>query len=622
MSLHHAIERTSAVSHPTTFARPFLTFLYPALLNEPPRRCFSKSSVTRSPRLPRASKQPKRTSTDDDGGSSFFIHALTRAASCPKHAYHLSPTKKAPWLQVPRGGRRHQSTWNKDGNDDDDFAPVPQEQRKKREKYKFKGPIKRVKEFAKAELQALVDYYGPGFESLPEEVNEDNSLLIWNVGDDHQPWPFKNDQDIETVRHLQVLLKDEHTCHDQIYKTYKMLPAPGVVYLTIETIRQLLHHLSVVDRPTPTAMQRFLSVLDDMKTAHIHITRSEWTSAIYFAGRFMGTVHTEQVQDALRLWRDMEKRAGIRGGIVTMNVLFDIAVRAGKYALAETFLQEIKTRNIRFHRHFRVSLIYYYGVMQNSDAVRQTYHDLVAAGEPVDTVVLNAVIAALLRAGEPSAADHVFERMKRLDASKNALFSPDAPFTRLPFNTRIWRGRRALGIHLTTRSRQLARSYASDEEIKELQDQAPVAPDSRTYSLLIRHAARVVGDIDRVIALLREMGYNGVPVEGVTFIVIFHGFCSFGGVRYSSWTRAKLEQSWTEYLDAVSQGLERTWVSRMAVVSALKAFRKCGADKARLMQVWREAREVWKPDDEEAEAVLRVLGGLVRESDGGDGARM
>ncbi|KAF1849753.1 uncharacterized protein K460DRAFT_360601, partial [Cucurbitaria berberidis CBS 394.84] len=338
-------------------------------------------------------------------------------------------------------------------------------------------------------------------------------------------------------------------------------------------------------------MQRFLSILDDMKTAHIHIIRSEWTSAIHFAGRAMGNVSADNLQSALYIWRDMEHRAGIKGGFVTLNVLFNVAVQAGKYTLAETLMKEMQARKLELHRYFRVSLIYYYGVLQNGDAVRKTYQELVTAGEIVDTVVMNAVIASLIRAGEPEAAEHVFERMKRLNAERAA----PAPGHR--FFMRHWRDRRLLAQHLTYEARRLNK-LGDEEELKKLQDFAPIAPDSRTYALLIRHQATTAGNIDRVDELLREMRYNSIPLEGTIFIVIFHGFNSFGGVRYTSWTPDKLEKIWTQYLKALNNKLERTWLSSLSIIAALKAFSRC-TDAERTLKAWQEIRKLWQPNEEE-----------------------
>jgi pentatricopeptide repeat protein len=587
MSLLRTLDRTSAVSN-TTNARPLLTFLCPALQEKKNRRSFSKSAVNSPPQLIQSGEHVEN----------LFIRALVRAGSCHGHAKRIWTVREViPYVPQHCKTRRN-STWqNLDGREVEPKIEL-----------KHSGPLKNVKQFAKSELEALVDYYGIEVDRRPEQDPPDEGSLIWNVGNEHEPWPLQNRKDGAHIRRLGKLLDDDESSHNDIFETYTKLPSPGVVYLRQETIRALLHHLSIVDRPSPLAMQRYLSILDDMKNAHIHITRSEWTSAINLTGNAMGTVSPDDLQSALHIWRDMERRAGIKGGFVTLNVLFDLSVRAGKYQLAETFLEELHKRKLPLHRHFRVSKIYYYGILQNGNAVRNTYQDLVKAGDVVDTVVLNAVVAALIRAGEPSAAEHVFERMKRLHASKSV------PAPGHKFFTRTWRDKRSLGLHLTHEARRFKQNE-SQEALKELQDYAPIAPDSRTYSLLIRHQAKTAGDIDRVHDLMQEMRHNSVPLEGSIFIAIFHGFNHFGGVRYSSWTRDRLEKIWAQYLKALQESLERTWISVLAVITALKAFAKC-TDSERTLKAWDEIRKMWQPNEAELERVLRMLRKLVPQGDG------
>jgi pentatricopeptide repeat protein len=581
MSLFRTLDRTSAVSN-TTSARPFLSFLWPVLEKREFKRRFGKRAIDNAP------SSPRHTARMD----AFFIQALVRAASCPRHAKQVPALCGVDASSPSKCAVRCSSTWSKP----DEKAPTVKLQRR--------GPLNKVKDFAEKELKALVDYYGMEFDTAPEQDVPDDGKLVWNVGDSHEPWPLRDPADAAHISRLEKLLQDEEASHDVIFETYKKLPSPGVVYLKIETIRALLHHLAVVERPTLTAMQRFLSVLDDMKTAHIHILRSEWTSAIHLSGNAMGRIAEDRVQSVLHIWRDMEHRAGIRGGYVTFNVLFTVSVKAGKYTLAETFLKEMQARKMPMHRHHRVSLLYYYGVLQNGNAVRKTYQELITAGEIVDTVVMNAVIASLFRAGEPSAAEHVFERMKRLHALRT---SPAPGHT---FFNRNWRDRRLLGMHFRDETRRLSRE-GNEEELKQLQDFAPIAPDSRTYGVLIRHHAGVAGNIDRVYELLQEMKWNSVPLDGTIFIVIFHGFNTFGGVRYSSWTASKLEKIWQRYLRALNEDLERTWISSLSVVAALRAFAKCTAPE-RTLKAWEEIRNLWHhADEQELETVLLALRKLV-----------
>lgn len=529
-----------------------------------------------------------------DAVEALFVHALVRAGACPKHTnrFHTLRTHVAqpPRQHKPKTRRKHVSSCSQH-----------HDQRAFKTKAEHKGPLNKAGQFAKKELKAMVDYYGIAIDTRPEDDHmvDDDGPLIWNVGDSHEPWPLREATDFFHIRRLNKLLQDDETPHEHVFDTYKKLPSPGVVYLETNTIRSLLHHLSIVERPSLPAMQRFMSILDDMKSAHIHINQSEWTTAIYFAGRCMGRVSADELQSALNTWRDMEHRAGVKGGFVTLNVLFDVAVKAGKYTLADTFLKELRARKLKMHRHFRVSLLYYYGVLQNGNGVRQTYQDLVEAGDIVDTPVMNAVIAALFRAGEPTAAEHVFERMKKLHAAK----ALPAPGHRFFVNN--WRDRRAVGLHFTHQARQLKHA-GKEEQLKELQDYAPIAPNSRTYSLLIRYQSTIAGNIDRVFELLHEMQRNRIPIEGTTFIVMFYGFGSFGGVRYSSWTADKLERVWAQFLVAVTTESDRTWLSSMAVVAALKAFKRC-TDEDRTMSAWEEIRPSWHPNEEETESVMQEL---------------
>ncbi|KAF1934759.1 hypothetical protein EJ02DRAFT_460932 [Clathrospora elynae] len=578
MSLLRTLDRTSAVSN--THARAFLAFLCPPVSQKTAKRNFRKPAINHPPR-------PK---SSHDHMDNLFIQALVRAGSCSEHARPMSSLRGiAPYASKYHKTRR-KSTWQRA---EEEFKIGPEGKR----------PFKKVKNFAEKELKALVDYYGMELDTLPEEDPHDDGKLVWNVDHLHEPWPLRDEVDAAHINKLEKLLKDEEAPHDLVFETYKKLQSPGVVYLKIDTIRALLHHLSIVERPSLIAMQRFLSILDDMKTAHIHIIRPEWTSAIHLTGRAMGAVTADSLQSALYTWREMEHRAGVTGGYVTFNVLFTIAVKAGRLTLAETFMKEMRARKLPMHRHYRVSLLYYYGVLQNGNAVRKTYQELVGAGDIVDTVVMNAVIASLLRAGEPSAAEHVFERMKRLHAAKQAP-APGHKF----FNTK-WRDRRLLALHFKHEAWRLKKEE-KDEGLKQLQDFAPIAPDSRTYGILIRHHAEVAGNIDRVNELLQEMKYNSVPLEGTIFIVIFHGFNSFGGVRYTSWTPSKLEKIWQQYLKASNGHLERTWLSSLAVVAALRAWSRC-SDTERTLKAWDEIRKLWEPNEEELENVLRVLRKLV-----------
>ena len=232
---------------------------------------------------------------------SFFIQALVRAGSCQEHQRDISTCRNI----LPFTAKHHKTRRR---------GILSTERKEFKSTKSAGGPFKRVGQFAKKELQALVDYYGIKIDSEPEPEMLDDGPLIWNVGDDHQPWPVKEPIQTVIIEKIEELLKDENSSHADIFSFYKLLPAPRVVYLNSKMIRAMLHQLSVVERPDEISAHRFLSILDDMKTAHIHITRAEWTTAIYFAARSLGKVSVDELQSALYIWRDMETRAGVRAG--------------------------------------------------------------------------------------------------------------------------------------------------------------------------------------------------------------------------------------------------------------------------------------------------------------------
>jgi pentatricopeptide repeat protein len=76
------------------------------------------------------------------------------------------------------------------------------------------------------------------------------------------------------------------------------------------------------------------------------MTRTEWNSAMSFAGRYLRKVGDVQVETATQIWLRMEKEAGIESSATTFSILFDVATKAGKFALADIVVKEMMQRKI------------------------------------------------------------------------------------------------------------------------------------------------------------------------------------------------------------------------------------------------------------------------------------
>ena len=449
----------------------------------------------------------------------------------------------------------------------------------------------------------LVDYY-----QTPYEDVEARSPYLPAVEDPALPGDYKNEtlmsgqnnnkvdlgeDESHALGSLVAAIDDQSFTNNTIYERYKALPSPRIPYLSVAIIRRLLHRLSVVERKSQASMIQYMSVIDDVRAAGIPLTSGEWSSAIAFAGRCFVKVSAVEVESALHIWREMEHDAGVKGTNVTFNILFDIAVKAGKFVLAEMILKEMEKRNLRLNRFARVGIIYYHGLCGDGDGVRTAYRDLVEAGEIVDTLVMNCVIAALARAGEPTAAYQVYERMKRMHAVKSG--------ARLPAPD--WKRSRELGRLLA----RAAEWYKDDPQKRQtLQDEQSMAPNLRTYLVLLGHYAVRAGELDRVAVLLDEMHFFGVPLHGSIFIALLRGFTVHGGVRYTPWSKARLEGVWSSLHRALDLGMDHVSLGKWMVIWALRAFAKCSG-KDRTLEVWEQIQERWRPSDAELDDVHGVL---------------
>ncbi|KAL8935273.1 MAG: hypothetical protein Q9216_005507 [Gyalolechia sp. 2 TL-2023] len=397
----------------------------------------------------------------------------------------------------------------------------------------------------------------------------------------------------ESIEDLQTLLDDKTSSHEQIYGVYCRLPSPGVQFLSAHYRILLFHRLSVIEVKNRKAMLRYLNLVDDMKEASLPMNRMEWNSAISYAGRCFWHVEASGVQDALLMWKEMEQEAGVRSGNVTFNVLFDIATKAGKFVLAEMILKEMQARGLEYNRFSYVGFIFYYGMKGDGGGVRRAYREFVEAGQIVDTVVMNCVIASLIRAGELPAAEQVYERMKRLLYEKTAQPVPDSD----------WTYSRDLGRVLD----KAARDARGDEQrLHRLQAEQYLAPNLRTFCIFIDHHVHTTGELRRVTALLEEMQSLQIPIHGRVFLKIFQGFWRHGGVKYTSWTRQRLETVWESLLVALDKELEDVHMMKWMVVWVIRAFAKC-CGRERTLQIWEQVRDRWKISGEDEKGAVEYL---------------
>jgi pentatricopeptide repeat protein len=367
----------------------------------------------------------------------------------------------------------------------------------------------------------------------------------------------RDQMEIHSVEKLVTTLWEQPTPSTQyLFRLYRDLPAPGVALLSQRTRGALLRLFAHPRDRRWVDARRYLALVDDMVTAQLPVSRSLWSSAIHLAGRANGKVLKRDLLRAVGMWQKMEHVAGVKADEVVFNILFDIAIKAGAFKVADRLEEEMTERGLSFSRCGKVSKIYYYGMIRDVEGIRETFDDFVESGEIVDTVVMNCLIASFLRAGETQTAEQLYARMLEKQSSKNKRLSH--PEDACHFHI----GGSNLSYDMPEyreRSRKLGRVLKKSSALKEkfpayhsaLQDSLSMTPDTRTFYLFLRHYAYNTGQLDSFIAVMHDMERTFVvPPRAIIYLFLFEGF-ALHGRKKKQWSPENLRLTWHAYIRAL-----------------------------------------------------------------------
>lgn len=355
---------------------------------------------------------------------------------------------------------------------------------------------------------------------------------------------------------VDLLYSDEHATTQQLFRLYRDLPSPGVANLSKESRGRLLRQFANPPNRRAIDARRYLALVEDMIKAGLPMSRSLWSSAIHLAGRGgNGKVFERNMIQAIGLWQQMEHIAGIKADEVVFNILFDIAIKGHQFIVAHRLEVEMQKRGIGFSRDGLVSKIYYYGMQKDVEGIRNTFDKFVDSGELVDTVVLNCLIAAFLRAGDMESARQLYGQMMEAQKSAQGTNSPSSHIPSLSTEFTLYRAKtRELGRML--RGAKSLRKRLPESH-RAIQSSVPMTPDTRTFYIFLRHCVHGTGDLSMFMSVLHDMEKTfAVPPRHFVYILLFEGFAIHGRRKRSSWSVEKLRLAWHSFIRAVrdSQG--------------------------------------------------------------------
>lgn len=338
-----------------------------------------------------------------------------------------------------------------------------------------------------------------------------------------------------------------------LFSLYRNIPSPGVEKLPTRTRGALLRQLANPPDRRPVDVRRYLALVDDMINCNIPMSRSLWTTAISFASRRAGRGRTSKrnVVHAIGLWQQMEHYAKIEADEVVFNILYDAAIKAAQFSIAERLEKEMIKRHIPFTRFSLIPKLNYYAEHKDVEGISHTFDNFVRSGNLVDTVILNGLLSAFLKAGDFETAEGIYERMLLAqNANKGTELKADATGNSLSTRFEIYR----------STTKQLGRLLKLSDTLKDyhpthyraLQHSISLDPDTRTFHILLRHYAITTGRFDKVLHIVRDMeNAFKVPPRHMIYSTLFEGFSIHGKSKKQTWTPHRLWLLWRSYVWAL-----------------------------------------------------------------------
>ncbi|KAF8458847.1 hypothetical protein BGX38DRAFT_1150243 [Terfezia claveryi] len=423
----------------------------------------------------------------------------------------------------------------------------------------------------------------------------------------------------------ELLDPTENKTLDSLFYHYRALPAPRLAYLSTEEMNLFLSRFMSAPVRTDLLMIRFLSVVDDMRELKIPITRKEWITVISYVGqRFNLKVGLPEIEATLKLWRELEKKAGIEFGPTLFNILLDMAAKANQHNLVEAILAEMKYRQVAADRFTLTTVITWYGRLRDAASVREAFTRLLQNGEVVDTVIYNALIVAFMRTGEWETAEELFNRMKNLGKKIKAKNNKgDLTQGLKPDGSPISPSRDYVAYR---RFAQTLKVMAKQHQRKSAPERLPFpgdhgsqvycGPNIVTFNIFLQSHCRY-GDFDAVTKLLTEMKGLKISLEPSIFLSLFRGFTLHGEGRSSAskWTGDRIEEVYAALLREVYQPRvqqsEEVRLSTMLACEVVKAFAVTTRNRAKTIKVYRDLEYLYQQgyghDREIDPVVQRVL---------------
>ncbi|CCG83286.1 Predicted protein [Taphrina deformans PYCC 5710] len=339
-------------------------------------------------------------------------------------------------------------------------------------------------------------------------------------------------------------------------------------------------------------MLRYSEVINEMtaQAPPLVPTAAEWTALISFVGRLHKNPSASDVNNCLQIWDEMEGTYAVKADLVTFNVLLDISIKARRWQTVDSLLKEMKSRALHHDRYTWTTLLYGAGLRRDGSEVRRLSRAMLESGEVLDILVINAIISALFRCDESAEAEHLFEHVNRTTIKTAEASSLNHLFDEGVNSSESQR------TSLFQQRARMNRAHLRNGETLTHEDTSPrfafrtpdyLAPDIRTFNMVLGHHCRETGNFARVGELLEAMERRKIPDSIAMFRSLFCGFRCFGR-RGKEWKLEKLH-----YVFQTLLGASEVRLTRELTLEAIQAFAAVGT-RDDVEECWQALDEAWQ----------------------------
>ncbi|KAK9364211.1 hypothetical protein V1504DRAFT_443926 [Lipomyces starkeyi] len=358
----------------------------------------------------------------------------------------------------------------------------------------------------------------------------------------------------------------------KMFARYMQMPEPRPLHIRAPHLEFLLSNYAAAVKNDEIYLEHYSMILNDLKAAGLPVSYKEHLVELslvcHYAQRHK---RASVVTRTFNKFREMEMQGVIACEASAFNVLMTAVTVANDFGAMAAIVEEMRLRKIAPDRFTYVNLMTYYSKLGNKMALQVLYQKFIESEQITDIVVLEAMIAALVRCRDVAGAESL-TRFIEMRATEEGWITPQLSKRQLRFS--------AGNLKRMARNRRRLRLQFGDDQIPDPEDTVAIAPRDTTYHPLLSYYASI-GDYESLVETINRMDEFRLTRRRA-YILFLKGFYIHGGYPGSEWTLARLEN----LLDTLMQDKEHdNLLVRQMTVWALRAYAVASLDFNKLTTV-------------------------------------